>query len=138
MSGGIVSKNNPRTTRVMSPVIGFSPVIRQISCGMAALIAARPFPILQNYSQTVVSCTAGNTAIAAIELPSRMIFLLRSANCICIKDDLPEGQAQAIHPLIIVGELLPPVSFIRLSYLATRPRHDYPTLLPPTQQRHLQ
>src|SRR5260370_18956106 len=138
MGGGIVSKKNPRRKRAMGPVIGFSPVIRQISCGMAALIAARPFPILQNYSQTVVSCTAGNTAIAAIELPSRMIFLLRSANCICVKDDLPEGQAQAIHPLIIFGEPLAPLSSSRLSDLASRPGLDYPTLRPPTQERHLQ
>src|SRR5260370_35046300 len=105
MGGGIVSKKNPRRKRAMGPVIGFSPVIRQISCGMAALIAARPFPILQNYSQTVVGCTAGNTAIAAIALPSRRILLLRSANCICTKDDQPEAQEQAIHHPLTAGEL---------------------------------
>jgi hypothetical protein len=41
MIGGIASKNNPITTRAIS-VIGFSQVIRQISCGLAVLIAASP------------------------------------------------------------------------------------------------
>jgi len=41
---------------------------------MAALIAARPFSKhCPNHPQTIVNCTADDTALATIELPQRMV-----------------------------------------------------------------